>query len=137
MTAAPITCRVWRAVCAADETIDLVLLCEKHDWLLMVCCLRTIDPHLPQPGSAQWRACRALARLAFTRCGLCVTPAASLTGGRFSCSLTHQDRLLLRPTPTVHPAARHMQKGRPQKLKVRPITTIERAPSLTPRLLTP
>jgi hypothetical protein len=103
----------------------------------MVCLLLLIDPHLPQLGSTRWRACHALARLALTPCDRSDAPAAILTCGRFSCFCTPQYRLISEPTPPAQPTPGHMQKDRHQKLKVGPRTAIERAPSLTLRLLIP
>jgi hypothetical protein len=83
------------------------------------------------------RAYHALARLAFTSCAPVCHPCCDLTGGRFSCPHTLLYRLLSMTTLTTYPTAGHMQKDRPQKLKVRPRTAIKRAPSLTAQLLIP
>ena len=48
-----------------------------------------------------------------------------------------QTGMAMKLTLTPHPWFRWIQKMRPQKLKVRPRTATERAPTLTRRLLTP
>ena len=51
--------------------------------------------------------------------------------GRCMWSYATQERPLLTTAGTTRPGASYMQKDRPQSVKVRPITAIERAPSLS------
>ena len=75
--------------------------------------------------------------LELTRSDVCGTVDESLMDGPRLCVCASQYRLVSKHTPTARPAPRLLQKERTQFVKVRPRTTIGRAPSPTARVHTP
>ena len=55
-----LTQRIVRHNVSADGLVDFYVACN---WLLMVRCLQYIDPHIPRPESAWWRAWHTLPHL--------------------------------------------------------------------------
>ena len=69
--------------------------------------------------------------LSFTPVHVLCRPAESVVVDRFVCSCAEQAMVVSRRASGTRSIPGRVQKDRPQKVKVRPRTALERAPSLT------